>query len=503
MTEVKSIVEVASPDWIPIPNDSTTVADITDAHDDTSRIDSYINGNVRYKKLRATRHLGDQTNYIEKHELLFQQQLKTKLKVRRKYLIMMVLRSLNGTFDSKYLKIPFKPDGLKFGRPVAASHGNSQSGNSIKNKYMNQCQQPVVKPDNGYFDSRVLSRNHAMLTCDPQTGKVYIHDLKSSNGTYVNTERIGQIDVEVKSGDIIDLGTDIDNKSEHRKISALVEDITIIPLVNEDITIWKETLNRDAHSKIITNTRAPLDLERDQSILQRAAYEITIFGYGNNVDLEDTILGLEPEILSGIFINNSIGTNSLLTNVLRTLATEISLEKHQLLKLESVEEFLNNYTTGVENLKKRTIENNDKHLAKLQTKLKEGLSEEYGAIIQEYNDRMKDIETNGTLIRQSFSAKDVENKVAIKTLSNKIEDLKTRLEVEKYKNLQRLKNDTNLEQDSKSNTVIPLEEDEDLKLTKSTSPGEYLYQKGFLKTLLIVSGFSVVLIAYAFNLPSK
>lgn len=47
-----------------------------------------------------------------------------------------------------------------------------------------------MKPShtNAIFDSKVLSRSHAEIWVDDQ--KVYIKDTKSSNGTYLNDERL-------------------------------------------------------------------------------------------------------------------------------------------------------------------------------------------------------------------------------------------------------------------------------------------------------------------------
>ncbi|CAG8822288.1 3710_t:CDS:2, partial [Gigaspora margarita] len=60
---------------------------------------------------------------------------------------------------------------------------------------------------NGYFDSRVLSRTHAEIWND--NGKVFVRDLKFSNGTLVNGKRISVEDkecdlVELKNFDLLD-----------------------------------------------------------------------------------------------------------------------------------------------------------------------------------------------------------------------------------------------------------------------------------------------------------
>ena len=59
---------------------------------------------------------------------------------------------------------------------------------------------------NGYFDSKVLSRQHAEVWEDG--GKIYIKDVKSSNGTFINGERLSQEGVEsdpfeLKTDDIV------------------------------------------------------------------------------------------------------------------------------------------------------------------------------------------------------------------------------------------------------------------------------------------------------------
>lgn len=90
---------------------------------------------------------------------------------------------------------------------------------------------------NGYFDSKVLSRQHAEIFYDKHrvkrekkkrvtcfylcwsrtyTKKVYIKDVKSSNGTFVNGNRLSNegeesMPCEIKSSDKIEFGIDIIN----------------------------------------------------------------------------------------------------------------------------------------------------------------------------------------------------------------------------------------------------------------------------------------------------
>ncbi|KAG9005284.1 hypothetical protein FRB93_009838 [Tulasnella sp. JGI-2019a] len=96
---------------------------------------------------------------------------------------------------------------------------------------------------NGYFDSKVLSRQHAEIW--EEGGKIYIKDVKSSNGTFINGERLSPEGVEsepfeLKSDDTVEFGIDIvgeDNKTIiHHKVAAKVfcifthEDLQSLPM---------------------------------------------------------------------------------------------------------------------------------------------------------------------------------------------------------------------------------------------------------------------------------
>ncbi|KAJ7034774.1 hypothetical protein C8F04DRAFT_1101088 [Mycena alexandri] len=82
---------------------------------------------------------------------------------------------------------------------------------------------------NGYFDSKVLSRQHAEVW--EENNKIFIKDVKSSNGTFINGERLSAEGAEsdpfeLKTDDIVEFGIDIvgeDNKTIiHHKVAARV-----------------------------------------------------------------------------------------------------------------------------------------------------------------------------------------------------------------------------------------------------------------------------------------
>ena len=121
------------------------------------------------------------------------------------------LLPMNGTFERKQINVPFLPEVLRVGRQTNAK--------------------TVPTPVNGFFDSKVLSRQHAEVWAD-RNGKIWIRDVKSSNGTFVNGQRLSPENKdsdphELREHDILELGIDIvseDQKSiVHHKVSAKIE----------------------------------------------------------------------------------------------------------------------------------------------------------------------------------------------------------------------------------------------------------------------------------------
>lgn len=123
----------------------------------------------------------------------------------------LALVPLNGTFERKQISVPFYPEVLRIGRQTNAK--------------------TVPTPVNGFFDSKVLSRQHAEIWAD-KTGKIWIRDVKSSNGTFVNNQRLSPENREsepheLRENDTLELGIDIVSEDQntivHHKVSAKVE----------------------------------------------------------------------------------------------------------------------------------------------------------------------------------------------------------------------------------------------------------------------------------------
>lgn len=118
---------------------------------------------------------------------------------------------INGTFERKTIPIPYFPDTVRVGRQTNTKTTPTQF--------------------NGYFDSKVLSRQHAEIWAD-KNGKIWIKDVKSSNGTFVNGVRLSGENRdsdphELKAFNLLELGIDIISEDQkaviHQKVSAKVE----------------------------------------------------------------------------------------------------------------------------------------------------------------------------------------------------------------------------------------------------------------------------------------
>lgn len=124
---------------------------------------------------------------------------------------LLILLPMNGTFERKQINVPLFPEMLRVGRQTNAK--------------------TIPTATNGYFDSKVLSRQHAEVWAD-RGGKIWIRDVKSSNGTFVNGVRLSPESRdsephELRENDMLELGIDIvseDQKSiVHHKVSAKIE----------------------------------------------------------------------------------------------------------------------------------------------------------------------------------------------------------------------------------------------------------------------------------------
>ncbi|KAI9032732.1 hypothetical protein CLU79DRAFT_727657 [Phycomyces nitens] len=136
----------------------------------------------------------------------------------------LILQSRNNTFQTKMLELRDKIH-LKIGRQTSSKTSPG--------------------PLNGYFDSKVLSRTHAELWSDK--GKVYIKDVKSSNGTFLNSLRLSpeneeSVPIELQTGDELEFGIDITNDDGSVLYHKVACDVHLFstPLSQVDTAITQE-----------------------------------------------------------------------------------------------------------------------------------------------------------------------------------------------------------------------------------------------------------------------
>jgi len=364
---------------------------------------------------------------------------------REKCTYILKLSSLNETFDRKTLTIPVYPEVLKLGRP-----NSSQKAPSI---------------DNGYFDSKVISRDQAELYV--KEDQVYIRDTNSSNGTFVNTKKILKEEA-IKENDVIDLGIDIDaNPSKHqhhRKISCKVENVFIVPLTN-GVSLPQVLNDLNNHDKAFKQKEV-------------TPFDAAFFGDVNS-DLDDLALGMNHDFLSGIFVNNNIGTSSNLTKSVKILMNQLHQEKINNLKLQSVEKFLENYRVELSrNEQTAKIRKLNKELSEHKKLLEQSNNQ-----ISQFDSRLMELHTQLETHQSKLSQKDLHirelegtlqthNENRTKELDTKIESLQGTLKSKQFKieeleyEQKRLK--SNYESDLKS-----LEE----KISKDTEKYDTLNEK--------------------------
>ncbi|KAB8232882.1 putative cytoplasm to vacuole targeting Vps64 [Aspergillus alliaceus] len=123
----------------------------------------------------------------------------------------LTLVPLNGTFEKKQINVPYFPEVVRIGRQTNAK--------------------TVPTPANGFFDSKVLSRQHAEVWAE-KGGRIFIRDVKSSNGTFVNGNRLSPENREsdpheLRENDQLELGIDIISEDQktvvHHKVCCKVE----------------------------------------------------------------------------------------------------------------------------------------------------------------------------------------------------------------------------------------------------------------------------------------
>lgn len=364
-----------------------------------------------------SRELSHNGSNSKKEDLIKQQQQQQQPKIihsREHFSYILRLSSLNETFDRKTLTVPVHPEVLKLGRPNSS--------------------QKAPSSDNGYFDSKVISRDQAELYVKDE--QVYIRDTNSSNGTFVNTKKIVK-EEPIKENDVIDLGIDIDatqsKHQHHRKITCKVDSIFIVPL-NDGVSLPQVLNDLDQQDKMSKKKEV-------------TPFDAAFFGDVSS-DMDDLALGMNHDFLSGIFVNNNIGTSSNLTKSVKILMNQLHEEKMNSMKLQSVERFLDNYRVELSRNeqtaknRKLTKELNDYRKLMEESQLQTAQFEEkLTKITEKLESREKKISEKDDRIQELEKALENHKETVTKELKAKVESNKAFIK-EKETLIEQLTNET-------------------------------------------------------------
>jgi len=121
--------------------------------------------------------------------------------------------------------------------------------------------------NNAIFDCKVLSRNHALIWYED--GKFFLQDTKSSNGTFINNQRLSKGSEESQprelySGDVVQFGVDVLENARRVTHSCI---IASVQLFHPD---GSEAANN--HSSPLLNSPATGAMLQSQELYQLAQY---------------------------------------------------------------------------------------------------------------------------------------------------------------------------------------------------------------------------------------
>lgn len=364
--------------------------------------------------------------------------------------VCLILTPLNDTFERKCLWLPSWPQTLRIGRQT-----NSRT---------------TPATNNGFFDSKVLSRAHAEIWSDPKTGSVFIRDIQSSNGTFLNGQRLSQENqtsepFELRTNDVLELGIDILNEEDqsilHRKVASRIEyagwaeDPSNISL-NDSDELWIDTNTTDTFDTVTPRVLIP-----NQSIYTKAALPNTETHTheSKNMVIENLLEVLNKGLKTAKQQAEDIAwmkkmLNNMQEIIFSTHNNNISMETNSNSALEEHLESIkgsNNLKEdprrfqpiNLEILASKQLEIEEKIMKIKQLEKEREKEQTYKQFIRSLLKEQKsnepemknELETkeNLELFKNQESKKEEESKDALKTLENTLENVRKEMEVWKYR----------------------------------------------------------------------
>ncbi|KAI0463799.1 hypothetical protein LJB42_002805 [Komagataella kurtzmanii] len=226
---------------------------------------------------------------------------------------------LNKSFELvKVLVVPDYPKELELGRQAGSRAGTSLT--------------------NAYFASRTLSRSHASLFV--KEGKLYVRDLKSSNGTFINDVRLEhKKEYLLNVGDELTLGSTLESQPLHKKIQVKVEKFLTMNLQEYEDLVQGLVIDNDERKAELFNDTLDALLFSDALDSEDKILDALVAGDPNLDSLE-----VEPTVPTpGVSPSPNLKGITLLEDVTRRLIISINNENIQHQKLLAMGQFLDEY----------------------------------------------------------------------------------------------------------------------------------------------------------------
>ncbi|KAG8549454.1 hypothetical protein GDO81_021201 [Engystomops pustulosus] len=267
--------------------------------------------------------------------------------------------------------------------------------------------------NNATFDCKVLSRNHALVWFDHKTGKFYLQDTKSSNGTFINSQRLSRGSeesppCEILSGDIIQFGVDVTENTRKVTHGCIVSTVKLF---------LPDGLEARRRSDVI---QAPLPSPVDKALIDEDRLLSRLEVMGNQLQAyskSQTDDGIRKELIALQEDKHNYETTAK-ESLRRVLQEKIEVVR----KLSEVERSLSNTEDECTHLKEMN-ERTQEELRELANKYNGAVNE-----IKDLTDKLKAAEGRQEEIQQKGLAEKKELQQKIDEMEEKEQELQAKIE---------------------------------------------------------------------------
>ncbi|KAL1243654.1 Sarcolemmal membrane-associated protein [Trichinella spiralis] len=161
--------------------------------------------------------------------------------------------------------------------------------------------------NNFVFDCKVLSRNHALIWYED--GSFYVRDTKSSNGTFINGQRLSKaseesLPKEVFSGDLIQLGVEI---VENTRNGTSFSHGCIVAMLRLYHPNGLEALPRETTDSSMTNLVSAYNIDASQAISNQELFQVQ--QYIREAVYREKIMESKMTALQALLVTTQDATN--------------------------------------------------------------------------------------------------------------------------------------------------------------------------------------------------